>query len=233
MSLIGMHSAVRDSFAIPPVATKWKYLKGSEKDFDGAPEWATMLVSGGEFVSKWFLESFVAGNQQHIRNNGKIVFLELENDSSEYEIIAQREPITNVTVNISAPCGEDDLNDCIGQHHCREKVGGLYMDGKQHTAHLDGTNCRCKPSDVMIQGIPINEINGTETVTYNKYLREIKPGVWVDIYDVLKAWDVTNPALQHLIKKAAQPGERGHKTREQDLQDIIDSAIRAKELEQK
>ena len=65
----------------------------------------------------------------------------------------------------------------------------------------------------------------------NKYLHEIKPGVFVDVYDVLMAWSVTNPALQHLIKKALQAGERGHKSREQDLQDIIDSAIRAKELE--
>lgn len=65
----------------------------------------------------------------------------------------------------------------------------------------------------------------------NKYLHEIKPGVFVDVYDVLMAWNVTNPALQHLIKKALQPGDRGHKSREHDLQDIIDSAIRAKELE--
>lgn len=67
----------------------------------------------------------------------------------------------------------------------------------------------------------------------NKYLHEIKPGIFVDVYDVLMAWNVTNPALQHLIKKALQAGNRGHKSREQDLQDIIDSAIRAKELEVK
>lgn len=64
----------------------------------------------------------------------------------------------------------------------------------------------------------------------SKYLREIKPGVWVDVYDVLQAFAVTNPALQHLVKKALQPGTRGHKTREQDLADIVASAIRAKEL---
>ena len=66
----------------------------------------------------------------------------------------------------------------------------------------------------------------------NKYQREIKPSVFVDVYDVLKAWDVKNPALQHLIKKALQPGERGHKDLQQDLDDIIASAIRAKEIEQ-
>ena len=52
-----------------------------------------------------------------------------------------------------------------------------------------------------------------------------------DVYDVLKAFEVTNPALQHLIKKALKVGKRGHKDIETDLQDIIDSAVRAKELE--
>ena len=69
-----------------------------------------------------------------------------------------------------------------------------------------------------------------ESKSINKYQREIKPSVFIDVYDVLKAWNVTNPALQHLIKKALQPGERGHKTLEQDIDDIIASARRAKEL---
>lgn len=67
--------------------------------------------------------------------------------------------------------------------------------------------------------------------TPNKYQREIKPGVFVDVYDVLKAFSVVNPALQHLVKKALAVGQRGHKDAAEDLQDIIDSAIRAKELE--
>lgn len=65
----------------------------------------------------------------------------------------------------------------------------------------------------------------------SKYHREIRPGVHVDVYDVLRAWGVTNPALQHLIKKALQPGARGHKTLHQDLDDIVASAVRARELE--
>lgn len=96
---------------------------------------------------------------------------------------------------------EQDLNDCIGA------------------------------PEATINGANLSGIDGVETVKYNKYLHEIKPGIFVDVYDVLMAWNVTNPALQHLIKKALQAGERGHKSREQDLQDIIDSAIRAKELE--
>jgi len=67
-------------------------------------------------------------------------------------------------------------------------------------------------------------------ITPSKYTKTIR-GVSVDVYDVLQAWGVSNPALQHLIKKALQCGQRGHKDNAQDLQDIIDSAIRARELE--
>lgn len=63
----------------------------------------------------------------------------------------------------------------------------------------------------------------------NKYHRKLK-GREVDVYDVLKAFEVTCPALQHLIKKALCVGIRGHKDEAQDLQDIIDSAQRAMEL---
>lgn len=65
-----------------------------------------------------------------------------------------------------------------------------------------------------------------------KYLREIKPGVLVDVYDVLRAFAVVNPALQHLIKKALAVGQRGHKDAAEDLQNIYESAKRAIELEQ-
>lgn len=73
---------------------KYKYHKGSEADFLGAPEWATMVVTGGEFSLPWFLESFHAGKQRHIRCvNGAITFTVLERPQSEYEVIAHREPI--------------------------------------------------------------------------------------------------------------------------------------------
>lgn len=64
----------------------------------------------------------------------------------------------------------------------------------------------------------------------NKYNRQCK-GVTIDVYDVLLAFNVTNPALQHLVKKALCTGLRGHKDKSQDLQDILDSAKRAVELE--
>jgi hypothetical protein len=68
----------------------------------------------------------------------------------------------------------------------------------------------------------------------SKYDREItgKCGgsLTVDVYDVLKAFNVTCPALQHLTKKALCAGIRGHKTMDVDLQDVLDSSIRAIQL---
>jgi hypothetical protein len=64
----------------------------------------------------------------------------------------------------------------------------------------------------------------------NKYQRLV-PSTTIDVYDVLMAWNVTNPAIQHAIKKLLQPGQRGHKTRAEDLQEALVSLQRAIEIE--
>jgi hypothetical protein len=78
--------------------------------------------------------------------------------------------------------------------------------------------------------IKVPEANRTQRTHYHV---EIIPDVWVDVYDVIDAWGLANPAYQHLIKKALKPGNRGHKDMMTDAQDIIDSAIRGKELIEK
>jgi len=64
----------------------------------------------------------------------------------------------------------------------------------------------------------------------NKYKRTIK-GVEIDVYDVLFAFGVTNPAAQHAIKKFLMPGQRGHKEKLEDYKEGRDSIDRAIELE--
>ena len=54
--------------------------------------------------------------------------------------------------------------------------------------------------------------------------------VTVDVYRVLDAFQVTDPALQHLVKKALCAGLRGHKDLGQDLKDILQSAQKAVHL---
>lgn len=68
-----------------------------------------------------------------------------------------------------------------------------------------------------------------EPQTLNNYQRPCK-GVLIDVYDVLVAFKVTNPAQQHAIKKMLAPGQRGVKDFKQDLQEAIVSLNRAIEL---
>lgn len=191
---------------------KWRYLKGCENDFNGHNT-AVLVVKSGRTGMIHYLSCCYAGRISDIEGAGDIV-------------IAIRVPVND----------ERDLNDCVGAPEADVKRDGFIASTKSFVGDFlpEGyptfghTNCRCKP-------VKIGEahIDGKwhEAKLGNKYLHEIRPGIFVDVYDVLMAWNVTNPALQHLIKKALQAGERGHKSREQDLQDIIDSAIRAKELE--
>jgi len=65
----------------------------------------------------------------------------------------------------------------------------------------------------------------------SKYHREIKKGVLVDVYDVLSAFEVVNPAMQHALKKMLAPGKRGAKSTIQDMKEAMQSIERAIELE--
>lgn len=77
--------------------------------------------------------------------------------------------------------------------------------------------CRIKPNDGNKYHREIFDLKGNDSIT-------------VDVYSVLAAFEVTNPALQHLIKKALCAGLRGHKNEIADMTDIIESAYRAKDL---
>lgn len=78
---------------------------------------------------------------------------------------------------------------------------------------------------------PIQEHGGS------KYLRKIRPAdgkgepILVDVYAVLEAFNVTCPALQHLLKKALCAGIRGKGSKVEDIEGILDAAWRARELE--
>jgi hypothetical protein len=64
----------------------------------------------------------------------------------------------------------------------------------------------------------------------NKYLREIKKDVYVDVYDVLTAFNVNCPATAHAVKKLLAAGNRGHKDKTTDLNEAIQSIYRSLEL---
>ncbi len=75
--------------------------------------------------------------------------------------------------------------------------------------------------------------------TGNKYHRTIMSlagnsaiGCPVDVYCVLKAFEVTCPARQHAIKKLLCAGLRGKGSELQDLREAGDAVIRAVEMQQ-
>lgn len=68
----------------------------------------------------------------------------------------------------------------------------------------------------------------------NKYKRKFGSGplyFMADVYDVIKAFGVTNPATAHAVKKLLCAGQRGVKGSVQDLQEAITAIERAIELE--
>ena len=118
------------------------------------------------------------------------------------------------------------LSDGIYGH----RVGGIASNGKTSSLprSIEFTTDRYEVRNGNITLLTPTTLVG-KWEQWNKYSRQCK-GVTIDVYDVLKAFEVTDPALQHLVKKALCTGLRGHKTREQDLQDILESAKRAVEL---
>lgn len=65
--------------------------------------------------------------------------------------------------------------------------------------------------------------------TINKYEKRVK-NTTIDVYDVLVAFDVTCPAMQHAIKKCLMSGQRGYKDSAQDKREAIQSIERSIEL---
>jgi hypothetical protein len=85
----------------------------------------------------------------------------------------------------------------------------------------------CRPDIELNNRSPIG-------VSANKYDRDISDRqgnkACVDVYDVLVAFDVTCPAIQHALKKLLCTGIRGHKDAAQDLIEASNSITRAIEL---
>ena len=69
------------------------------------------------------------------------------------------------------------------------------------------------------------------TTPPSKYHRQIH-GVWLDVYDILTAYGVTNPADAHAIKKMLMPGQRGEKDGIKDRREAIASIERAIRIEE-
>ena len=85
-------------------------------------------------------------------------------------------------------------------------------------------------SDHMADAMSYGYMGISAPKKHRHYFKDVSKIAEIDVYAVLKLFDVTDPCLQHIVKKALCAGKRGHKDMMEDLQNIADTAIRAVEL---
>ena len=70
-------------------------------------------------------------------------------------------------------------------------------------------------------------------IKHSHYHKDVSQYDTIDVYAVCKIFDVrdTSGCLQHAIKKLLVTGQRGHKDRQTDIQNAIDTLNRLLELE--
>ena len=64
----------------------------------------------------------------------------------------------------------------------------------------------------------------------NKYIKDVKRYEYIDVYRVLELYGVECHAIGHAVKKLLCAGERGAKSKEQDLREAIQAIARAIEM---
>ncbi len=64
---------------------------------------------------------------------------------------------------------------------------------------------------------------------YGHYFR-VSPSLVIDVYRILQLFDVTDPCLQHALKKVLAAGKRGAKDAGKDVQEAIDTLLRWQEM---
>ena len=74
------------------------------------------------------------------------------------------------------------------------------------------------------------EIKILMSYKHNHYYKDTSYLHGIDVYRVLSLYEVSDPCLQHAIKKLLCAGGRGAKDIEQDVQEAIDSLERCKDM---
>lgn len=67
-------------------------------------------------------------------------------------------------------------------------------------------------------------------MSHSHYFKDVSNLQTVDVYRVLELFDVTDPAIQHAVKKLLCAGGRGAKDKTKDVQESIDSLKRWQDM---
>ena len=75
-----------------------------------------------------------------------------------------------------------------------------------------------------------DEVN-TQHQNHDHYFKDVSNLKHIDVYRVLILFGVTDPCIQHAIKKLLCAGNRGAKDKTQDVQEAISSLLRYLEMQ--
>lgn len=92
------------------------------------------------------------------------------------------------------------------------------------------TECRSNWTDALTH--PVENFIPEKRSAYHV---EVLPGIWIDVYDTLRAFQVTDQAIGHALKKLLKPGNRGDNNKDilQDLNEAVWSINRSIESHDK
>lgn len=123
-------------------------------------------------------------------------------------------------------------SECTLNEHCGGTVKS-YID-KFHVSSIDVNTS--KEIHGTVKAKPdfnfgaADASGGTKPRENNHYFIDVSDVNEVDFYEIAKRYNVTDPAVQHILKKCLAIGNRGHKDLETDLKDILKTAKRALQI---
>lgn len=144
--------------------------------------------------------------------------------------MAVKKVITKRTADFLAPLRSQlKVQGSSGNWNYDPHMHGMYNGLECALATLEGREPKYK--DAPSEWIYDREKAANEpTAIHSHYKKDVSHLHMVDVYRVLKLFEVTDPAIQHAIKKLLVAGGRGAKEMEQDYREAVDSINRALEM---
>lgn len=102
-------------------------------------------------------------------------------------------------------------------------------------------NCgRNDPNEFYVKNFMMNKEPKYDTFSVSvddkpdtgKHYRYQYKGIQIDPYRIFRVYGITDPAIQHAVKKLLVAGSRGSKSTAQDIQESIDALARWQSMEQ-
>ena len=126
-----------------------------------------------------------------------------------------------------------------------ERDNTFIVENDDYCYHVDAQGKAFYVDDNKAEGLNLTgEVRYLESELCKEFMKDLKPKETkhehyfkdvsqldkIDVYTVLHLFEVTDPCIQHAVKKLLCTGKRGYKDFQKDVQDSIDSLVRCQEL---